>query len=118
MPFSISIRNGRDIMRNLSLVNCMSRPDPNASHTLRPVRYDSPTFFTFSPTDLLIIAGVFLGFALTLAARTWVKLNEPTLLASRRAADTFDALARTRAVGAEEARRTEIELSTGKAARS
>ena len=81
----------------------------------------SPTFFTFSPTDLLIIAAVFLAFALTLAARTWVKLNEPELLASRRAADTLDALARSRVAGAEEARRTELELSTvgqEKAARS
>ena len=71
----------------------------------------SPTLFTFSPTDLLIIAGVFLGFALTLAARTWVKLNEPKLLEKRGAADTLDALVQSRVAGAEEARRTDLELS-------
>ena len=45
-----------------------------------------PTLFAFGPMDLLIMAGVFLIFALTLAARTWVKLNEPRLYAARRAA--------------------------------
>ncbi len=38
-----------------------------------------PTIFSLSPVDFLILAGVFLLFALTLAARTWVKLNEPRL---------------------------------------
>jgi hypothetical protein len=44
-----------------------------------------PSIFGLAPSDCLLIAGVFLTFALTLAARTWVKLNEPTLLARRRA---------------------------------
>lgn len=43
-----------------------------------------PSIFGLAPSDCLLIAGVFLTFALTLAARTWVKLNEPTLLARRR----------------------------------
>jgi UDP-N-acetylmuramyl pentapeptide phosphotransferase/UDP-N-acetylglucosamine-1-phosphate transferase len=43
----------------------------------------SPTFLGFSPNDYVVIAGVCFGFALTLAARTWVKLNEPRLLARR-----------------------------------
>jgi hypothetical protein len=38
-----------------------------------------PLFFSLRPIDFLIIAGVFMVFALALAARTWVKLNEPQL---------------------------------------
>lgn len=44
-----------------------------------------PTFLGLTPFDLLLGAGVFLVFALSLAARTWVKLNEPRLLARRAA---------------------------------
>jgi hypothetical protein len=44
-----------------------------------------PTLLGLTPLDLLLAAGVFLIFALSLAARTWVKLNEPRLLAQRRA---------------------------------
>jgi hypothetical protein len=40
----------------------------------------------FSSIDMVVIAGICLGFALTLAARTWVKLNEPRLMAFRRRA--------------------------------
>jgi hypothetical protein len=40
----------------------------------------------FSSIDMVVIAGVCLGFALVLAARTWVKLNEPRLMAYRRRA--------------------------------
>jgi hypothetical protein len=49
-----------------------------------------PSIFGLAPSDCLLIAGVFLTFAMTLAARTWVKLNEPTLLARRRRAPGFD----------------------------
>ena len=45
-----------------------------------------PTILGFSSIDMVIIAGICLAFALTLAARTWVKLNEPRLLAFRRRA--------------------------------
>ena len=45
-----------------------------------------PSILGFSSIDMVIIAGICLGFALTLAARTWVKLNEPRLLAFRRRA--------------------------------
>ena len=45
-----------------------------------------PTILGFSSIDMVIIAGVCLAFALTLAARTWVKLNEPRLQALRRRA--------------------------------
>ncbi len=45
-----------------------------------------PTFFGMHPSDFLTVAGVCLLFALALAARTWVKANEPELLARRRRA--------------------------------
>ena len=45
-----------------------------------------PTIFGFSAIDMVTIAGICLAFALTLAARTWVKLNEPRLMALRRRA--------------------------------
>lgn len=38
----------------------------------------------FSSVDFLLMTGVFWGFALVLAARAWVKLNEPKLLQLRR----------------------------------
>ena len=43
-----------------------------------------PSLFGFSPTDFATIAAVFLLLALTLAARTWVKLNEGRILAAPR----------------------------------
>ena len=45
-----------------------------------------PSILGFSSIDMVIIAGICLAFALTLAARTWVKLNEPRLSALRRRA--------------------------------
>jgi hypothetical protein len=45
-----------------------------------------PSILGFSSIDMVVIAGICLGFALTLAARTWVKLNEPRLMAFRRRA--------------------------------
>lgn len=38
----------------------------------------------FSSVDFLLMTGVFWLFALVLAARAWVKLNEPKLLQLRR----------------------------------
>lgn len=46
-------------------------------------RYN-PAIASLSSLDFALIAAVCFGFALTLAARTWVKLNEPSLLAMRR----------------------------------
>ena len=43
-----------------------------------------PTMIGLGPLDCVIAAGVLLLLALALAARTWVKLNEPKLIASRR----------------------------------
>lgn len=51
-----------------------------------------PTLLSLTPLDLFFVAMAFLGLALTLAARTWVRFNEPHLLAQRRngrAADRF-----------------------------
>jgi hypothetical protein len=50
-----------------------------------------PTFFGMHPSDFLTVAGVALLFALTLAARTWVKAHEPELLARRRRARLVEA---------------------------
>ena len=44
----------------------------------------NPTVLGFSSLDFVLIAGICMGMALVLAARTWVKLNEPRLLAVRR----------------------------------
>ena len=43
-----------------------------------------PSILGFSSIDFVLIAGVCMGFALVLAARTWVKLNEPRALALQR----------------------------------
>lgn len=50
-----------------------------------------PTVFGLHPSDFLTIAGVALLFALTLAARTWVKYAEPELMARRRRARLAEA---------------------------
>jgi ABC-type transport system involved in multi-copper enzyme maturation permease subunit len=42
------------------------------------------TIFGMTPYDFVLVAGVFLLFALALAARVWVKANEPRLLRSQR----------------------------------
>ncbi len=53
-----------------------------------------PTLLSLTPSDLLLVALALLGLALTLAARTWVRLNEPRLIAGRRAAANMDAYSR------------------------
>jgi hypothetical protein len=50
-----------------------------------------PTFFGLTPSDFLTVAGVFLLFALALAARTWVKANELEIVAKRRRARLAEA---------------------------
>jgi hypothetical protein len=42
-----------------------------------------PAILGFTSLDFVIIAGIWLALALVLAARTWVKLNEPQLLGTR-----------------------------------
>jgi UDP-N-acetylmuramyl pentapeptide phosphotransferase/UDP-N-acetylglucosamine-1-phosphate transferase len=50
-----------------------------------------PNVLGFTSIDFVLIAGVCMGMALVLAARTWVKLHEPRLLGLRRRAleETF-----------------------------
>jgi hypothetical protein len=43
-----------------------------------------PHILGFTSVDFVLIAGVCMGLALVLAARTWVKINEPKLFAMRR----------------------------------
>jgi type II secretory pathway component PulJ len=43
-----------------------------------------PHILGFTSIDFVLIAGVCMGLALVLAARTWVQLNEPKALAQRR----------------------------------
>jgi len=43
-----------------------------------------PSIVGLMPFDFAMAAGVFLLFALTLAARTWVRLNEPRLVRRHR----------------------------------
>ena len=40
-----------------------------------------PSLLGFTSSDFALITGVCFAFALTLVARTWLKLNEPRLLA-------------------------------------
>jgi hypothetical protein len=56
-----------------------------------------PRLLGLTPLDLLLVAFALLLLALTLAARTWVKLHEPRLLALQRRADADRVLARVRA---------------------
>jgi hypothetical protein len=51
-----------------------------------------PLIMSMGPMEFLLISGTFLLFALTLAARTWVKFHEPELTAKRRAASTLRAV--------------------------
>jgi hypothetical protein len=44
-----------------------------------------PTLLTLTPMDFIVVTAICFGFALTLAARTWVKLNEPGLIQRPRA---------------------------------
>lgn len=44
----------------------------------------NPTFLGFSSLDMLLIALLCFGMALVIAARTWLKLNEPHLQALER----------------------------------
>jgi hypothetical protein len=54
------------------------------------------TILGFSSMDFVVLAGVCWGFALVLAARSWVKLNEGNLMSLRR--DQVQAQARRQAL--------------------
>jgi hypothetical protein len=53
-----------------------------------------PAIFTFGPYEFYEIAILLLLFAVALAARTWVKANEPEILARRRRVSTLHAVSR------------------------
>ena len=44
----------------------------------------NPAILGFSSMDFVVMTGICWGFALVLAARSWVKLNEPNLMTLRR----------------------------------
>ena len=56
-----------------------------------------PDIMTLGPLDFVQIASVMLLFALALAARTWVKANEPGILAKQRAVSTLQTVSNARA---------------------
>ncbi|MFK7894190.1 MAG: hypothetical protein AB8G23_00030 [Myxococcota bacterium] len=50
-----------------------------------------PTIIGLSPIDFLMIAVAAMLFAIALAARTWVKSQEPTAVALRKREETMEA---------------------------
>lgn len=50
-----------------------------------------PTIFGLTALDFLLVAVAALLFAIALAARTWVKTQEPAAVAARRQKETMDA---------------------------
>ena len=44
----------------------------------------NPTLLGLTSSDLALVAAVCMGLALTLVARTWLKINEPALAVARR----------------------------------
>jgi len=68
-----------------------------------------PTVLGFTSIDFVLIAGICMGFALVLAARTWVKLNEPRLLARRLRSSEEDFRREQRVLESEAARLREEE---------
>ena len=61
--------------------------------------YFKPAILGLSSVDFLLMTGVFWILALSLAARTWVKLNEPKLLEVRRKQVAAEARRNTQRVG-------------------
>jgi hypothetical protein len=61
-----------------------------------------PAILGFTSLDFVIIAGIWLALALVLAARTWVKLNEPQLLGMRSRTGLLRQSAHREAVAREE----------------
>jgi hypothetical protein len=49
-------------------------------HLTTPYR---PTLLGMAPMDCMLLSGVLLLFSIALAARTWVKANQPAVLAQR-----------------------------------
>ena len=53
-----------------------------------------PEILSFRSFEFYELAGIFLLFAIALAARTWVKAHEPEMLAKRRRVSTLHAVSR------------------------
>jgi hypothetical protein len=68
-----------------------------------------PSLLGFTSIDFVLIAGICMGLALVLAARTWVKLNEPQLLDLRRRSSEERFRREQRALESEAARLREQE---------
>jgi hypothetical protein len=50
-----------------------------------------PTILGLTPIDFILVASVAMLFAIALAARTWVKTQEPTAAAMRKRDETIEA---------------------------
>ena len=68
-----------------------------------------PTFLGFSSLDMLLIAALSFGMALAIAARTWLKLNEPHLQALERRIGEERARRRVREILGDGERGTAVE---------
>ena len=76
-----------------------------------------PTLLGMTPMDCVLVAGVMLLFAVALAARTWVKANEPGILARRHRAPQNGAAGLYAEPGGNENARPELgETTPGSAA--
>jgi hypothetical protein len=53
-----------------------------------------PEVLTLGPFEFFALSGICLLFALSLAARTWVKANEPEILVKQRRVATMNSVAR------------------------
>lgn len=53
-----------------------------------------PEIMMLGPYELLMLSGICLLFALALAARTWVKANEPEILARQRRVSSLHSVVR------------------------
>jgi hypothetical protein len=53
-----------------------------------------PEVLTLGPFEFFALSGICLLFALSLAARTWVKANEPEILVKQRRVSTMHSMAR------------------------
>ena len=53
-----------------------------------------PAILTLGPFEFAVLSGICLLFALALAARTWVKANEPEILARQRRVSSLHAVSR------------------------
>jgi hypothetical protein len=72
-----------------------------------------PSVLGFSSSDFALITAVCFAFALTLVARTWLKLNEPRLLALQSRLRAEDAHRRVREMDAANANGTPPEAVSG-----